>query len=184
MCIIVINNMYGYNAMEVQEAFVKIKEQARAYLTLPHDLTAGEGELGIKCSLGGLATGPLLEAAAPARICLALIHSSFYASSKVGARRTISFAFSVLCACGRALRWVWDGQWCLLHLSRCTFVMRMARSFARLLCNARLNVTRPLLRCCLFVRPGLNMLNTTNLDYFSPQHQADIFRYGGRSGAA
>jgi transformation/transcription domain-associated protein len=34
--------MYGYNAMEVQEAFVKIKEQARAYLTLPHDLTAGE----------------------------------------------------------------------------------------------------------------------------------------------
>jgi transformation/transcription domain-associated protein len=42
VCIIVINNMYGYNAMEVQEAFVKIKEQARAYLTLPHDLTAGE----------------------------------------------------------------------------------------------------------------------------------------------
>ena len=42
MCITVINNMYGYNAMEVQEAFVKIKEQARAYLALPHDLQAGE----------------------------------------------------------------------------------------------------------------------------------------------
>jgi transformation/transcription domain-associated protein len=38
----VINNMYGYNAMEVQEAFVKIKEQARAYLALPNDLQAGE----------------------------------------------------------------------------------------------------------------------------------------------
>jgi transformation/transcription domain-associated protein len=37
----VINNMYGYNAMEVQEAFIKIKEQARAYLALPHDLQAG-----------------------------------------------------------------------------------------------------------------------------------------------
>jgi sulfur transfer complex TusBCD TusB component (DsrH family) len=33
--------MYGYNAMEVQEAFVKIKEQARAYLALPNDLRAG-----------------------------------------------------------------------------------------------------------------------------------------------
>lgn len=42
VCITIINNMYGYNAMEVQEAFVKIKEQARAYLALPHDLRAGE----------------------------------------------------------------------------------------------------------------------------------------------
>jgi hypothetical protein len=33
--------MYGYNAMEVQEAFIKIKEQARAYLALPLDLQAG-----------------------------------------------------------------------------------------------------------------------------------------------
>ncbi len=41
VCITVINNMYGYNAMEVQEAFVKIKEQARAYLALPQDLRAG-----------------------------------------------------------------------------------------------------------------------------------------------
>jgi transformation/transcription domain-associated protein len=42
VCITVINNMYGYNAMEVQEAFVKIKEQARAYLALPLDLRAGK----------------------------------------------------------------------------------------------------------------------------------------------
>jgi hypothetical protein len=41
VCITIINNMYGYNAMEVQEAFVKIREQARAYLALPHDLRAG-----------------------------------------------------------------------------------------------------------------------------------------------
>lgn len=41
VCITVINNMYGYNAMEVQEAFIKIKEQARAYLALPLDLQAG-----------------------------------------------------------------------------------------------------------------------------------------------
>ena len=27
LCINVVNNMYGYNAMEVQEAFVKIREQ-------------------------------------------------------------------------------------------------------------------------------------------------------------
>ena len=27
LCIHVVNNMYGYNAMEVQEAFVKIREQ-------------------------------------------------------------------------------------------------------------------------------------------------------------
>lgn len=33
--------MYGYSAMEVQEAFVKIREQAKAYLAMPHDLTAG-----------------------------------------------------------------------------------------------------------------------------------------------
>ena len=33
--------MYGFNAMEVQEAFVKIREQANAYLAMPLDLTAG-----------------------------------------------------------------------------------------------------------------------------------------------
>ena len=29
-CINIINSMYGFNAMEVQEAFTKIKEQVRA----------------------------------------------------------------------------------------------------------------------------------------------------------
>lgn len=50
VCITVINNMYGYNAMEVQEAFVKIKEQARAYLALPQDLKAGVEQC---CQWGG-----------------------------------------------------------------------------------------------------------------------------------
>ncbi len=36
--------MYGYNAMEVQEAFVKIKEQAKAYLDMPGEATAGGGQ--------------------------------------------------------------------------------------------------------------------------------------------
>ncbi len=26
---------------------------------------------------------------------------------------------------------------------------------------------------------GLNLLNTTNLDYFNPQHQAEVFRLKG-----
>jgi len=34
-------NRYGYSAMEVQEAFVKIREQARAYLERPTELMAG-----------------------------------------------------------------------------------------------------------------------------------------------
>ena len=29
VCLSILNNMYGYNAMEVQEAFVKIREQAK-----------------------------------------------------------------------------------------------------------------------------------------------------------
>jgi hypothetical protein len=41
VCNAIINNMYGYNAMEVQEAFVKIKEQAKAYLDMPGEATAG-----------------------------------------------------------------------------------------------------------------------------------------------
>lgn len=31
-CLQMLNSLYGYNAMEVQEAFVKIKEQAEAHL--------------------------------------------------------------------------------------------------------------------------------------------------------
>ena len=41
VCIDIINNMYGYNAMDVQEAFVKIREQAKAYLDMPTDVIAG-----------------------------------------------------------------------------------------------------------------------------------------------
>ena len=36
-----LNNMYGYSAMEMQEAFVKIKEQAKAYLVRPMELQVG-----------------------------------------------------------------------------------------------------------------------------------------------
>lgn len=43
VCINIIGTMYGFNAMEVQEAFVKICEQAKAYLDMTHvnDITAG-----------------------------------------------------------------------------------------------------------------------------------------------
>lgn len=41
MCKDIIANMYGYNAMEVQEAFNKIREQARAFLAQPGQLTEG-----------------------------------------------------------------------------------------------------------------------------------------------
>jgi transformation/transcription domain-associated protein len=37
----VLNTMYGYSAMEMQEAFVKIREQAKAYLDRPAELQAG-----------------------------------------------------------------------------------------------------------------------------------------------
>ena len=42
-CLSILQNMYGYNAMEVQEAFVKIREQAKAYLDSRHssELMAG-----------------------------------------------------------------------------------------------------------------------------------------------
>ena len=35
------NTLYGFNAMEVQEAFVKIREQARAHLHAPGELQTG-----------------------------------------------------------------------------------------------------------------------------------------------
>lgn len=41
MAISAINTLYGHNSMEVQEAFVKIKAQAKAYLLLPGDLNSG-----------------------------------------------------------------------------------------------------------------------------------------------
>ncbi|KAL0020642.1 hypothetical protein WJX79_010395 [Trebouxia sp. C0005] len=40
-CVRMTNTLYGFNAMEVQEAFVKIREQARAHLHAPGELTLG-----------------------------------------------------------------------------------------------------------------------------------------------
>ena len=37
----IINTLYGFNAMEVQEAFVKIREQAKAFLQQPEQLMNG-----------------------------------------------------------------------------------------------------------------------------------------------
>jgi transformation/transcription domain-associated protein len=41
VCKHIIATQYGFNAMEVQEAFVKIREQAQAYLEQPDQLIAG-----------------------------------------------------------------------------------------------------------------------------------------------
>ncbi|KAK9813189.1 hypothetical protein WJX72_010368 [[Myrmecia] bisecta] len=40
-CKNIINNLYGFNAMEVQEAFVKITQQAKAFLHQPDQLLGG-----------------------------------------------------------------------------------------------------------------------------------------------
>lgn len=40
-CIRIINSLYGFNAMEVQEAFVKVQEQAKAYMQKPSEYTHG-----------------------------------------------------------------------------------------------------------------------------------------------
>ena len=41
VCNHVIATQYGFSAMEVQEAFVKIREQAQAFLEMPQQLVAG-----------------------------------------------------------------------------------------------------------------------------------------------
>jgi transformation/transcription domain-associated protein len=41
VCKNIIATQYGFNAMEVQEAFVKIREQAQAFLEQPDQLIAG-----------------------------------------------------------------------------------------------------------------------------------------------
>ncbi|KAL8246880.1 hypothetical protein R6Q59_008096 [Mikania micrantha] len=41
VCVTVLEKMYGHSTMEVQEAFVKIKEQAKAYLEMKGELTSG-----------------------------------------------------------------------------------------------------------------------------------------------
>ena len=40
-CIRIINTLYGFNAMEVQEAFVKVQEQAKAYMQKPAQYVQG-----------------------------------------------------------------------------------------------------------------------------------------------
>ncbi|XP_038988658.1 transformation/transcription domain-associated protein-like isoform X2 [Phoenix dactylifera] len=41
VCVMILDKMYGHSTMEVQEAFVKIKEQAKAYLEMKGELTSG-----------------------------------------------------------------------------------------------------------------------------------------------
>lgn len=41
VCVTILDKMYGHSTMEVQEAFVKIREQAKAYLDMKGELTSG-----------------------------------------------------------------------------------------------------------------------------------------------
>ncbi|KAK8653078.1 hypothetical protein V6N13_127093 [Hibiscus sabdariffa] len=41
VCVTILEKMYGHSTMEVQEAFVKITEQAKAYLEMKGELTSG-----------------------------------------------------------------------------------------------------------------------------------------------
>ncbi|XVF59767.1 hypothetical protein PTKIN_Ptkin07bG0302500 [Pterospermum kingtungense] len=41
VCVKILEKMYGHSTMEVQEAFVKIREQAKAYLDMKGELTSG-----------------------------------------------------------------------------------------------------------------------------------------------
>ncbi|XP_011099839.1 transcription-associated protein 1 isoform X3 [Sesamum indicum] len=41
VCVSILEKMYGHSTMEVQEAFVKIREQAKAYLEMKGELTSG-----------------------------------------------------------------------------------------------------------------------------------------------
>ncbi|CAM8985650.1 unnamed protein product [Rhodiola kirilowii] len=41
VCVTILEKMYGHSTMEVQEAFVKIREQAKAYLEMQGELTTG-----------------------------------------------------------------------------------------------------------------------------------------------
>ncbi|XP_020600148.1 LOW QUALITY PROTEIN: transformation/transcription domain-associated protein-like [Phalaenopsis equestris] len=41
VCVTILDKMYGHSTMEVQEAFVKIREQAKAYLEMQGELTSG-----------------------------------------------------------------------------------------------------------------------------------------------
>ncbi|KAK9039755.1 hypothetical protein V6N11_014947 [Hibiscus sabdariffa] len=41
VCVMILEKMYGHSTMEVQEAFVKIREQAKTYLEMKGELTTG-----------------------------------------------------------------------------------------------------------------------------------------------
>ncbi|XP_058091042.1 uncharacterized protein LOC131237348 isoform X3 [Magnolia sinica] len=41
VCVAILEKMYGHSTMEVQEAFIKIREQAKAYLEMKGELTSG-----------------------------------------------------------------------------------------------------------------------------------------------
>ncbi|KNA06133.1 hypothetical protein SOVF_183880 [Spinacia oleracea] len=41
VCVTILEKMYGHSTMEVQEAFVKIREQAKAYLEMKGEVTSG-----------------------------------------------------------------------------------------------------------------------------------------------
>ncbi|CAN1122507.1 Transformation/transcription domain-associated protein [Linum perenne] len=41
VCVTILEKLYGHSTMEVQEAFVKIREQAKAYLEMKGELTSG-----------------------------------------------------------------------------------------------------------------------------------------------
>lgn len=41
VCVTILDKMYGHSTMDVQEAFVKIREQAKAYLEMKGELTSG-----------------------------------------------------------------------------------------------------------------------------------------------
>ncbi|XP_010268349.1 PREDICTED: transformation/transcription domain-associated protein-like [Nelumbo nucifera] len=41
VCVTILEKMYGHSTMEVQEAFIKISEQAKAYLEMKGELTSG-----------------------------------------------------------------------------------------------------------------------------------------------
>ncbi|XP_044469337.1 transcription-associated protein 1-like isoform X2 [Mangifera indica] len=41
VCVMILENMYGHTTMEVQEAFVKIREQTKAYLEMKGELSSG-----------------------------------------------------------------------------------------------------------------------------------------------
>jgi transformation/transcription domain-associated protein len=119
-CIRIINTMYGFNAMERQEAFTKIREQ-----------------------VGGL-------------VCPDSVAPQVKPHQRM---RVMVGQTSRHDGCGH------DGS-----LPLCTH----AADFHTVVVQARAFLDSPPERLA-----GLNLLNTTNLDYFQPAHLAEIFRLKG-----